>query len=66
MKKFLQVSVTTLAFLCAPISRAKPQEKKSLRLERAIPMSNVKGHRSHGYGRKGQATLCRRAGEWLT
>jgi hypothetical protein len=33
--------------LCAPISRAKPQEKQSLRLERAIPMSNVKGRIDH-------------------
>jgi DNA-binding beta-propeller fold protein YncE len=47
MKKFLQVSVTTLAFLCAPISRAKPQEKQSLRLVRTIPMSNVKGRIDH-------------------
>jgi len=47
MKNFLQVSVTALLFLCAPVSKTNAQEKDPLRLVQTIPMPNVKERIDH-------------------
>jgi hypothetical protein len=47
MKKFLQVSVTALLFLCPPASKTVAQENGPLRLVQTIPMPRVKGRIDH-------------------
>src|ERR1035438_8757676 len=47
MKKFLQVSVTALLFLCAPVSKTVAQKNAPLRLVQTIPMPNVKDRIDH-------------------
>ena len=67
MKNFLQVSVSALLFLCAPVSKTNAQEKDPLRLVQTIPMPNVKGRVDHmDVDIKRQTTFCRRTRERLT